>query len=152
MGFLKWMKKLHSISQPNSKHYFSKIISCMYLFLPIGASSSSMRLIKYSHPPLNDTPPSFDTLFTKLISHSILHQFLQNKFWHVVQAHIYHCTKFGCNWGNIEDAVEFSKWTVFGHSWNTVTPLNDTPIILVFLCEILFNHSEIWYSHGRAFM
>ena len=27
-----------------------------------------------------------------------------------------------------------------------------TPIILVFHCEMLSNHSEIWYSHRRAFI
>ena len=46
----------------------------------------------------------------------------------------------------------FKKGLFLGNSWNTVTPLNDTPIILAFLHELLFKHSKIWYSHRRAFI
>ena len=38
-----------------------------------------------------------------------------------------------------------------GNHQNTVTPLNDTPIILVFVHEKSFNHSEILYNYRRAF-
>ena len=46
----------------------------------------------------------------------------------------------------------FQNGLFFGNSRNTVTPLNDTPIILVFLCEMLSKHSEIWYSDRRVFI
>ena len=52
-----------------------------------------------------------------------------------MQAHIYHCTEYGRNRGSFDNAVDFSKWTVFGNSYNTVTPLNDTPIILLFFVK-----------------
>jgi len=50
-------------------------------------------------------------------------------------------------------AVRFSKWTVFGDCQNTVTsPPNDTPIILVFLHDMLFKHSEIWQGYRMEFI
>jgi len=50
-------------------------------------------------------------------------------------------------------AVRFSKWTVFGDCQNTVTsPPNGTPIILVFLHDMLFKHSEIWQGYRMEFI
>ena len=46
----------------------------------------------------------------------------------------------------------FQNGQFFGNGRNIVTPLNDTRIILVFLCEMLFKYSEIWYSQRRAFI
>ena len=50
----------------------------------------------------------------------------------------------------------FSKWTVFGNIWNTATPLNDRPIILVFLlkcCSIILKFGTVIEGHlSKIFM
>ena len=56
---------------------------------------------------------------------------------------------------NVMEALLMILWSFqnrlfFGNSWNSVIPLNDTPIILVFLHEKSFIHSEIWYNYRRA--
>ena len=46
----------------------------------------------------------------------------------------------------------FQNRLFFRNSWNTGTPLNDTPIILDFLHEKSLKHSEIWYTYRGAFI
>jgi len=46
----------------------------------------------------------------------------------------------------------FQNGLLFGSSRNTVTPLIDTPIILVFLHKMLFKHSETWHSYKMVFI
>ena len=117
----------------------------------ICASSFCSRLSRPFTLSQWDATINWDT-FGYLIFCSILHQFLWNTFQDVVQAHIYHSTKFGCNQGNIDNAVEFKNGLFFGSSRNTVTPLIDTPIILVFLHEKLFKYSETCHSYKIVFI
>ena len=54
------------------------------------------------------------------------------KIWMQLRQYWWHCRIF--------------KMDYFSKIAKIQSPLNDTPIILIFLCGMLIKHSEIWYS------
>ena len=104
------------------------------------------------YPPANDESLSFETLLTKYYINQYYTNFYKTNFYRQQKLISTSVQRLDTIEAALTMLWSFQNRLFFGNSRNTLTPLNDTPIILVFLCEMLSKHSEIWYSDRRAFI